>query len=65
MITIPTLDQAQKFVMDRLKNIDFFDESFVDKQQVSPDASRYQHLLSSSNIMLSLLPPSSLFFSSS
>jgi quinol-cytochrome oxidoreductase complex cytochrome b subunit len=36
MITIPTIDQAQKFVMDRLKNIDFFDETFVDKQKDNP-----------------------------
>lgn len=32
-INIPTVDECKKFVMDKLKNIDFFDETFVDKQK--------------------------------
>lgn len=30
--SIPSVDDVKKFFMDKLKNIDFFDETFVDKQ---------------------------------
>jgi quinol-cytochrome oxidoreductase complex cytochrome b subunit len=30
---VSAIDFSQKFVMDRLKNVDFFDETFVDKQK--------------------------------
>jgi quinol-cytochrome oxidoreductase complex cytochrome b subunit len=32
---VSAIDVSQKFVMDRLKNVDFFDETFVDKQKVN------------------------------
>ena len=30
---IPSLDTVKKFFLDRFKNVDFFDETYVDKQE--------------------------------